>query len=140
MFKDSLEENSEVKKCQFNLAKVLDQLLQLRQSLIQKNSVITQESSEETPAKKRKLHDYEKSLETNFSSLKSWRDSTIENWNDRTRYVRKKIPVNPLNNIFLFFKILVKFGMIYIFYSGFQTMRKAFRVLIHQSLDKLNIL
>ena len=73
------------------MAKVLDQLLQLRQSLIQKNSVITQESSEETPSKKRKLHDYDKSLETNFSSLKSWRDSTIENWNDRTRYARKKI-------------------------------------------------
>ena len=85
-FKEALENSEDTKLCQFNMAKILDQLIQLRSILLSKNKVFeTQNSAEASPAKKRKLNDYEKVLQTNFSSMKSWRNDTIENWNDRTR-------------------------------------------------------
>jgi protein AATF/BFR2 len=75
----------EIKKSQSNLAKILDHIFQLKSVMLQKNPMIENESSEASPAKKRKLADYDKCLEANFESLKEWRNTTIEDWNDRTR-------------------------------------------------------
>lgn len=90
-YKRSEEEKnlSHVKKVNFNLAKVLDQLLQLRGYMIDKNPVIVEDDDDvgekPPPEKKMKLGEYKTCLQKNFTSMKNWRNSTIENWNDRTR-------------------------------------------------------
>ncbi|XP_068620404.1 protein AATF-like [Battus philenor] len=50
--------------------------------------------------KKRKLEDYEKELETSHKAFKSFRDSTIQKWNDKTRVATasnlKNAPTNTI--------------------------------------------
>ena len=82
------EEENELKQSQVNLAKVLDQLLDLKKSMLSKNKVFSR--PDEPLGKKRKLNDYEKYLDTGFDSMKSWRNETMEDWNDRTRIVGSK--------------------------------------------------
>merc|ERR1719215_1766869 len=82
------EEENELKQSQVNLAKVLDQLLDLKKSMLSKNKVFSR--PDEPLGKKRKLNDYEKYLDTRFDSMKSWRNETMEDWNDRTRIVGSK--------------------------------------------------
>ena len=85
-YKAQLDDDVDVKKCQIHLAKVLDQLLQLRTTLLNKNQVLSKSGPDEQPSsKKRKLNDYEQVLESNFESMTSWRNATIVDWNDRTR-------------------------------------------------------
>lgn len=83
-FKSNLDDPQadQLKDTQVNLAKVLDQLIDLK-------SQIKEEESTEPLAKKRKLQDYDKYLKESFVSLKPWRNEIIEDWNDRTRIIGK---------------------------------------------------
>ena len=88
-FKEAISsDENELKKSQVMLAKILDQLLELKKQMLQKNAVVDI-SDEEPLSKKRKLNDYDQCLGEGFSNMKSWRNQTIEDWNDRTRIVGK---------------------------------------------------
>merc|ERR1712241_635264 len=87
-FKEAIStEENELKQSQVMLAKILDQLLELKKQMLEKNKVV--DVNEEPLSKKRKLNDYDQHLTEGFESLKSWRNETIEDWNDRTRIVGK---------------------------------------------------
>ncbi|KPJ09558.1 Protein AATF [Papilio machaon] len=49
--------------------------------------------------KKRKLEDYEKELDTSHKAFKSFRDSTIQKWNEKTRIAAANIKNAPTNTI-----------------------------------------
>ncbi len=92
--REASEDASEVKKCQQNVTKLLEQLLSLRSVMLKKNPIQNEgDNSEdsddeeaETPKKKRrKVDEFEKILEENHDGLKTWRNETIDEWNDRTR-------------------------------------------------------
>merc|ERR550519_461118 len=87
-FKEAIpSEESELKKSQVMLAKILDQLLELKKQMLEKNAVV--DVNEEPLGKKRKLNDYDQYLTEGFETMKTWRNETIEDWNDRTRIVGK---------------------------------------------------
>merc|ERR1712241_1283083 len=87
-FKEAIPaEESELKKSQVMLAKILDQLLELKKQMLEKNAVV--DANDEPLSKKRKLNDYDQHLTEGFETMKSWRNETIEDWNDRTRIVGK---------------------------------------------------
>ena len=65
----------------------LDQLLELKRQLLQKDPVVV--ANDEPLGKKRKLNDYDQYLTEGFDTMTSWRNETIEDWNDRTRIVGK---------------------------------------------------
>ena len=77
-FKEAISsDENELKKSQVMLAKILDQLLELKKQMLQKNAVVDI-SDEEPLSKKRKLNDYDQCLGEGFSNMKSWRNQTIE--------------------------------------------------------------
>ena len=55
--------------------------------MLEKNAVV--DVNEEPLSKKRKLNDYDQYLTEGFETMKTWRNETIEDWNDRTRIVGK---------------------------------------------------
>merc|ERR1739838_508286 len=84
---DPNQDGGELKKSQVMLAKTLDQLLELKRQLLQKDPVVV--ANDEPLGKKRKLNDYDQYLTEGFETMTSWRNETIEDWNDRTRIVGK---------------------------------------------------
>lgn len=84
---DPNQDGGELKKSQVMLAKTLDQLLELKRQLLEKDPVVV--ANDEPLGKKRKLNDYDQYLTEGFETMTSWRNETIEDWNDRTRIVGK---------------------------------------------------
>ena len=93
LFKSAaLDNDSDLpKRCQSNLAKILDCLTEMRNHLLETNSSVS--ISDNLPKKlprKRKIVDYEEDLEWYERSLKKWKNDTLEDWNDRTRITGTK--------------------------------------------------
>ena len=60
-FKEAIPtEENELKKSQVMLAKILDQLLELKKQMLEKNAVV--DANDEPLSKKRKLNDYDQHL------------------------------------------------------------------------------
>lgn len=85
-FKTALDDAQaeQLKDCQVNLAKVLDQLIELKSQMAN-----SEKEQQEPLPKKRKLNDYDKYLNESFESFRPRRNDVIEDWNDRTRIIGK---------------------------------------------------
>lgn len=67
---------------------------------VQEEKQLPRKSNTKTVAKKRKLEEYEKEIATSHKVFKSFRDSTIQKWNDKTRLATatnvKNAPTNTI--------------------------------------------
>lgn len=80
---DVIKESSKAAKA--SLISLLGDIMGAKGILISRSGRIDSPEEEESPPKRKKLKHFSQALATDFDSAKTWRNATIEKWNDKTQ-------------------------------------------------------